>query len=183
MKTTKTRLFFVLVFGLALLGGGAAGMLAARYPMKQAQQPAPGGASLTQELQLTGPQQDQMRQIWQVMRETATDCYSQAQTIERERQDAYIRLLTDDQKKQYEKIQQDYQDNFTKLQAKRETAFAQAVEATKRLLNDEQRRRYDVILSQRLGKSQSEGIHVEPTTASGIKSSVNSPLQPLASPG
>jgi hypothetical protein len=183
MKGAKTRFFVVLVFALVLLGGGAAGMLAARYASKE---PAPLKAentSLSEELQLSLAQQNGMRTIWQAMRDRATDYYAQAQAIERERQDAYMQILTEDQKKQYEKIQRDYQDKFTKLTATRQGAFDEAVKATKNLLNEDQRRRYDTILSKRLGQTQSDTVHFEPTTASGIKSSSISPSQPLASPG
>jgi len=183
MKGAKTRIVVVLVFSLALLGGVAVGVLAERYASPASPPVITANVSLTEELQLTPAQQVGMRTIWQSMREQATDYYAQAQAIERERQDAYMQILTDDQKKQYEKIQRDYQDRFTKLTASRQGAFDHAVKATKNLLNEEQRRRYDIILSKRLGQSQSDTVQFEPTTASSIKSSSISPSQPLASPG
>jgi hypothetical protein len=183
MTTAKSRLLVVLVFAIALLGGGAAGMLAARYASNRLASVPIVNASLSEQLQLTPVQQEQMRIIWQAMRDRATAFYDQGQAIEQERQDAYMQLLTDDQKKQYAKIHDGYLQKYTNLQATREKAFEQAVAETKKLLNDTQRRRYDTILSQKLGQSQSDSVRFEPTTASGIKSSTISPSQPLASPG
>lgn len=182
METSKTRAIFVAAFALALLGGVAAGVLVARYLARPAEPTPTANASLSEELQLTPAQQDQMRQIWQGMRNTANDCYEQAQSIERARQDAYMKLLTEEQKKQYEKIHQDYQDRFTALTARRQDAFAQAVAQTKKLLNETQRHRYEAILSRRLGQGPLQGTNFEPATASSMKSSSVSSSESLASP-
>jgi uncharacterized membrane protein len=152
MSSGKTKLLVLVAFALALVGGGAAGMLAARYVARPTPVADSGNVPLSDELQLSPSQRDQIRVIWLGMQDTADNCYREAQRLDRQEHDAIISLLIDEQKKQYEKIHQDYQDRYTANTARRQAAFDQAVDGTKKLLDDSQRRRYEQILAGKMGR-------------------------------
>jgi hypothetical protein len=157
----------ILVIGLTALGlsaGVVAGMLVSRLPAAMSgagQQTAlPTSAvssSLAQELNLTPQQQEQMRQIWENVRGQVQDCFSQAQDLQKQRDDEIIKLLNDDQKAKFEEISKRFHARDVKIKDDREQILAVAISKTKQLLNDEQRKKYDQILARRLGKVPTTG--------------------------
>lgn len=157
MTGGSTKFAIAGVFLLALIGGGAAGLLAARYLAGPVQTVPASNLPLSEALQLSPTQRDQIRDIWLKMQGTSDDCYRQAKSLDQQEHDAIINLLNRDQKEQYEKIHQDYQDKYTANTAKRQAAFDQAVENTKKLLTDSQRRRYEQILTDRMGSGVGQG--------------------------
>jgi DNA-binding TFAR19-related protein (PDSD5 family) len=159
MKDRKTRWVIVAAFMLTLLGGVAAGMLASRF----FKVPAPAAASvgavpLSEELNLSTAQTEQIRPIWEGMRSEVNDCYRQAQAIDQQRQQALLQLLTPEQKERYSHIDQTYADRYTALTARRQALFDQAIVRTKALLNDGQKHEYEKILSRRLKHPAMDGL-------------------------
>ena len=160
MRTgTHIRAVLIGVAVLALGAGVAAGMLASRAAPSATGTPTTGPATastidrtpLVQELNLSLDQRDQMRQIWEGVRGQVHDTFTDAQRLQRQRDDALVAMLTDEQKAQFEKISQDYKNQFDDLGRKRDMVFRSAVERTRQLLNDDQRRRYDQILKSAVG--------------------------------
>jgi hypothetical protein len=157
MATRRTTALFFIVFVTALVGGGAAGMLATRYLAPARPAVVTGELPLSQELELNAAQRDQIRQIWESVRSVNDKSYSDGQMLGHLRDDEVLKLLNDDQKKQFARINQEYQDRFTAMTARRELAFKDAVEKTKQILNEDQRRRYEQILARRLGSESPPG--------------------------
>jgi hypothetical protein len=185
MGTRRTKFVILAVFTLAILGGGTAGILAGRY-VAPASTSVSGTLPLSEALQLSPDQRDQIRVIWEAMRDEADDCYRQAEWLNQERENDLMKILTDEQKLAYQKIHHDYVDRYTALDAKRQLAFNHAVEHTKLLLSPSQRQRYETILAGRLGHGTSEhsgfGLDRSPRTASSLPS-MPSETKPLPSPG
>jgi hypothetical protein len=162
----RMQLLLIGLTVLALAAGVAAGMLASRGGGASSSSSSVGGTPTTgttapviidrtplvQELQLSPEQRDRMREIWEAVRGDVHETFSDAQRLQRQREDALVALLTDEQKAQFEKISKDYADQFAELTRKRDKVFQQAVERTRGLLNDEQRRRYEQILKSATGR-------------------------------
>lgn len=176
------------VFVAALVAGGAAGMLATRY-FAPAQPEAPAGElPLSEALQLTPDQREQIRQIWESVRSVNQNSYAETQMLQHLEDDEILKLLNDEQKKEFARIHQVYQDKFTAADAKRKLAFDQAVEKTKQLLNAEQRRRYEEILTRRLGPESPSERPASTTTrpvsdSPAASASFHSPGAGCISPG
>src|SRR6476646_4080924 len=101
MRKTRIEILLISLTVLALGAGLAAGLLAARLPTGSgssadtvpgvgsgaANQSAEHG-SLTDELQLTPQQRDQMREIWEGTRGRVHQVYEDAQQLQKDRDDA-----------------------------------------------------------------------------------------------
>jgi hypothetical protein len=70
-------------------------------------------------------------------------------SLQRERDDAIVALLTPDQKQAYDKIQADYKDKQDAMAHEREKAFAKAVEDTNQILDPQQQQKYAEIRKRR----------------------------------
>ena len=149
MKTTKITLLLVAMFVTAMAAGIAMGWSTAK-PAKL--QPKPIGASpLSEELQLTPQQCEQIRPLWEQARDTARECAREGEQIQREHEQALKLLLTDEQKLGYEKLSQENHRRIAEQDAGRKKAFRQAVDGTKRLLQPDQQRAYEQIIKNQLG--------------------------------
>jgi hypothetical protein len=157
MAAGKTKAIVAIGFGVALLGGGAAGLLLSRYTKPAPSVVVPGAAPLSVELQLSADQQSQIRQIWEQVQSINESSYDSGQMLNHWRDDQVLKLLNDEQKKAFEKINGQYAERYTAMKAKRDLAFKDAVEKTKQLLNADQRRRYEQILAKRLGEEGGSG--------------------------
>jgi hypothetical protein len=157
MAAGKTKTIVAIGFAVALVSGGAAGLLLSRYVKPAPPAIVPGAAPLSVELKLSADQQSQIRQIWEQVQRVNTNSYDTAQMLEHWRDDQVLKLLNDDQKKGFQKINGEYSERYTAMTAKRDLAFKDAVEKTKRLLNEDQRRRYEQILAKRLGEEGGSG--------------------------
>lgn len=157
MAAGKTKAVVAIGFAVALLGGGAAGLLLSRYIKPAPPAVMTGTAPLSVELKLSADQQSQIRQIWEQVQGVNASSYDAAQMLEHWRDDQVMKLLDDDQKKAFGKINVEYSDRYTAMTAKRDVAFKDAIEKTKRLLNEDQRRRYEQILAKRLGEEGGTG--------------------------
>lgn len=182
MRNSTSSLLILVACALALLGGAAAGMLA----MKLSPATSPSlvdHTSLGDDLQLTPAQRDQIRAIWEQVRQKSADATAEGQRLESSWEERLKSLLTPDQLKEYEKIHRDYNDGVSALKSRQEKAMAQAIERTRELLNETQRRRYDVILAHRLGPLRT-GMHVMPGLLGGPPGPATQPAttEPAAGP-
>lgn len=181
MVHARIKAVIAIGFGAALIGGGAAGMLASRYVHPPPPVLAPGEASLSTELQLTKEQQSQIRVIWEQVQNLNQSSYEDGQALDQWRNDQLVKLLNPDQLKEFQKINSEYQDRYTAMTAKRQRAFDDAVAKTKQLLNDQQRRQYEQILNRRMGgggisEPQTGATHPAPTiSAFNVSNRVVSP--------
>lgn len=181
MAHGKTKAIVAIGFAAALIGGGAAGLLASRYVHPAGPVIVPGEASLSAELQLTRDQQSQIRQIWEQVQKTNQQSYDDGQALDQWRTDQIVKLLNPQQLQEFHKINADYLDRYTAMTSKRQLAFDEAVAKTKKLLNAEQRQRYDQILTKRIGSGGATetppgSTHPAPTiSASSVSKGVVSP--------
>jgi len=160
---TKLGLALICVFVLALGAGVMGDRLATRLAVASPGSGGHGGwdngvgerSTLSADLGLSASQQEQMRNIWEGVRDLSHDSFEQAQILQNERDAKVVDLLSDDQRKSYQELARSYADQVEALKKKRDAAFAKAVEDTRRLLNDFQRQKYDKILNERLGRVSS----------------------------
>ena len=142
MRRRETLLVMLTI--LAVGAGVVAGMVVSRLPAPA--KAATGQSALAQELQLSAQQSEEMRTIWEGVRDKVRTGYESADRLNRQRDQAIQAMLTPEQKAQFEKLTRDFADRFTDLRKDRDAAFAQAVEKTRKLLSDEQRQKYDELL-------------------------------------
>jgi DNA anti-recombination protein RmuC len=136
----------ILLIGLTVLAVGAgvvAGMVVSRLPSASA---APTTSALTEQLKLSPQQSDQMKQIWEGVRDKVRTSYEGADRLQRQRDEAIMAMLSTEQKAQFERLTRDFADRFETLRRDRDDSFHQAVEQTRKLLAEEQRRKYDDLL-------------------------------------
>jgi hypothetical protein len=153
MGTRRFRIIVTVVFGLALIAGAAAGVLATRFSSSTV---VPGVSTLD-DLQLSPQQRDQMKQIWEKVRDGSDDLYNQALQLQREHDEKILKLLNPEQQKQFSEIYNQDRDTYSRLMAQRDVALKKAIEETKNLLSLDQRQKYDQILKSRLGRSAEPG--------------------------
>lgn len=142
------KLIVFSVFALALSAGLVVGKLDWGGAPTTA---APSDTSpLVSELGLTPDQCEQIRKIWEPLRQSARASQDEAKRLDQRRDLALEALLTSEQREQYGKIKHDYEDRVLALQARRNTGFHDAVERTKQLLTDSQRQKYEQLIKDRL---------------------------------
>jgi Spy/CpxP family protein refolding chaperone len=161
MMTAKATVVLVLAYVLALAAGTTSGVLAERLRAPNNDNAA---APLAVQLQLTDDQRDRMRQMWEQAQQTVDDCYKQAQSIERERDQALVDLLTDEQKAKFAPMDKAYAEQFAALAARRTEAFEDAFDKTEQLLSSDQKTKYEQIVRDRLHVSPLQsGAATEPS--------------------
>ena len=155
MKRTRIEILLVLLTVLALSAGVVAGLVAARLPASSAEKPAnvlppiapgPIERSLAKELQLTADQRDQMRSIWEGVRDKVHHAFDEAEDLGRQRDQRLVALLNEEQKTQFERISREFAEKYDRLARERDDAFNGAVEKTKKILTEPQRKKYEEIL-------------------------------------
>jgi Spy/CpxP family protein refolding chaperone len=160
MKSTRTAAFVVVLVGLVLVAGAAAGVLVNRLRwLSEPPADVPGdGGTLVEQLHLTADQRDHMREIWESARDDIRDCYHDADSLQRQRDQAIGGILTDRQKAEFEKIAADFANRFTQLNQKRDQTIQSAIDRTNDLLDQQQRRRYQQIIRARLNRNTGTGV-------------------------
>jgi hypothetical protein len=146
---------------LAVAAGVVMGVVIARLPSRNAAaapptQPA-DATGLAAELNLTPGQSEEMKKIWEGVREQLRDGFSKADGLQRRRDAEIVNLLTQEQRAEFEKLTRRYAKEYDQIQAIRRSAFDRGVAETRRLLNDEQRRRYDAVLKSRVRTGGGDG--------------------------
>lgn len=139
----KIVLLGILAFVLTL----AAGTLMGVGLMSRSGAGHHGPSWLATQLNLTAQQQEQMREIWsQAMQHNEPGAGDRRHMLQKERDDAMVRLIPAEQKAAYDKIQADYAAKVDAMNRDRSKAYQDAVEKTKAILNEEQRQKYDELL-------------------------------------
>jgi Spy/CpxP family protein refolding chaperone len=159
MRIHRLKLILIAASILALGAGVFAGMAVSRIPASTAvvepmpAQQQPEHASIADSLGLTDAQRDQMRSIWEGVRTNVHQTFQEAQTIQKDRDDAVVAMLTDSQKARYAALTQQAAEKFAALSSQRDQAFRDGVDKTRKILNDSQRLTYDRIMHDRVGAS------------------------------
>ena len=163
MKTARPRttIVFVGLILLTLSAGVVAGMLVKRFASLAPERGTDvvESGTLSDQLQLTTEQKNQLRTIWESASDDVKDCYRQVQDIQKRRDQAIVKILTEQQKIEFEKIAKRYSEEYIRLTENRERTFNQAVERHRALLDAKQRVKYDAILKSRLGKLPAASAH------------------------
>ena len=155
MKKTRVEILLVVLTVLAASAGVVAGLVAARLPASSARTsnvppplpPGPMEKSLADELGLSADQREQMRGIWEGVRDKVHQAFDEAQDLSRQRDERLVAILTtDEQKAQFAKITKEFDEKYNRLARERDEAFNSAVERTKKLLDETQRKKYEEIL-------------------------------------
>jgi Spy/CpxP family protein refolding chaperone len=154
MRTFKVAVVLVFMFVLAISAGVVTGRLTSKAPAPTA---VGGGSLLSDELQLTAEQREQMRPIWESVRDTARSCAAEAERVEREHEERLKAILTDEQKARYQQLSEADHSRIAALDAKRKEAFRNAVGQTNKLLREDQRRAYQRIISDQVGSLRESG--------------------------
>ena len=154
--TTARRKQAMLVFVtvLAIAAGVVIGMVASRLPSRNATAAPPVQSSeatgLAADLNLSPAQSDEMKKIWEAVRDDLRQGFSKAESLQRQRDEEIAGLMTTEQRQQFEKLTKKYANQYDDLQESRRKTFDNAVARTRNLLNDQQRHRYDAILKSRV---------------------------------
>jgi Spy/CpxP family protein refolding chaperone len=156
MSFGRKQILIAVMSVLALGAGVVAGMVASRLPRVPAS-PTPAAAKgdgLSEQLDLSAAQAQQMREIWETVRQQVRTSQSEADKLQRGRDEELVAMLSREQRAKFEKISRSYADRFAELRKQRDQAFATAVDKTRNLLSDEQRRKYDEILKTHVRSDQ-----------------------------
>ncbi len=114
--------------------------------------PATGGPRaerswLSEELNLTTEQRQQMERIWSdALGGLGAEHGDRRRALGEERERAIGELLTAEQKEQYEHILAQYHEGLQQLGRERQEAFERAFEQTREILTPEQREHYEKIM-------------------------------------
>jgi hypothetical protein len=147
VTANRLAILIVVIPVLALCAGIAAGMLVVRAPSAAEKRPAVRGPSLSEELNLSSEQRQQMREIWEKAQAKVDDAALKAQRLQQERDDAMLALLDAEGRRKFAEIAKDFSQRDAALLQDRDNAFTEAVARTKEILSPQQWERYDRILS------------------------------------
>lgn len=142
---------------LAFIAGTLIGVGGTRLHSRSADDFGPPGFGgppemrLSEQLNLSPDQQNQMRDIWEKLMQDGPALDQQQRDLHEKYRDSFLSLLTPDQKQKYDAFQSDYQRELTQLDTTRRNNFLAAIEKTKSLLTPEQREKYEQIMSRHGG--------------------------------
>ena len=143
----KTRVILAGSLSLVFAAGISLGLLVGRKPAA-APRPSPG-SWLTQELNLSPEQREQMKKIWfESMGEGFRRDSEQRRAFAQERDQQIRDLLGPQQQQRYEAVQAQYAKRLEELSQQRKARFEEAVARTKKILTPEQVVKYDQMLKQ-----------------------------------
>ena len=106
----RITLLLVAGFAVAFAAGGSVGMLA--VPPRPVEPHTPGAEApfgLARQLDLTGEQREQMREIWSDVSRAEHDWHRNRQALWRDRDDKIAAILTDEQRAQRDRIHAEYE--------------------------------------------------------------------------
>jgi Spy/CpxP family protein refolding chaperone len=152
---SKVRATLFVAFVLALSAGAVLGFAAARRvdpPVRAAEKPAESNRSswLSDQLQLTPAQSEQIRAIWQqAMSEQGRANSERRRALEKERDGALLGLLTPEQREEHDRLMKEYEARLAELGRERDRLRQDAIERTKQVLGTEQRAKYEELLKER----------------------------------
>jgi hypothetical protein len=99
---------------------------------------------LSQQLNLSKVQEQQMKKIWSEAASVQSGA-RQMHDADRQRDEAIRAMLSDDQKAQLELIVKEHDARVTAVQTEREKAIRDAEDRTRNILSDEQRKKFEEI--------------------------------------
>ena len=159
---SKTKAILLFCFASVFAAGVLVGAVARRATAPRRER----HSWLSQELDLTPDQRDQMRDIWSdAMRGSREQQHQERRALREKRDQALQDLLSDEQKAEYEKILLKYEEGTKALDEVRKAAFDDAVQRTKAILNEEQRAKYEEMLKR--GPRERHGGAPRPPFPSG----------------
>jgi len=155
----RVTLILVVAFALAFLAGGVVGVFLRSPQPAHTEPPAPRedpprgpGRGLTEELKLTGEQQEKMREIWSgVMSRGGGGSRERSEEARRRRDEKIQALLNDPQRQEYRKILDEYDQFRQAIRQQWHDLIEQAVAETKKILTPEQAKEYEEIRKKRRG--------------------------------
>jgi Spy/CpxP family protein refolding chaperone len=159
---TRTKIALLISFGLVFAAGAVVGHLAWRW-----RRPTHRRRSwLSEELDLTSEQREQMREIWSdAMSGLGPELGQRRRELAEERERAVEELLSPEQMQQYQRIQQEHERALHSLAEQREEAFRNAAERTKQILTPQQREKYEKMIErmrERTSRWRGRGPHRRP---------------------
>jgi len=174
MKSVRNLTFVFILSILMLVAGLVMGMLVTRIRSltQSAGDSTSENGSLVEQLHLTPDQRDRMRAIWEGARDDIHDCYHDADSLQRQRDQAIAAILTDKQKVEFEKIAADFANRFADLNHKRDQVIQSAVNRTNQMLDAEQRSKYKEILRSRLNNGDKAAASIGVTEPSPAAASM-----------
>jgi Spy/CpxP family protein refolding chaperone len=139
---TKSKLITVLAFLVVFLAGASVGMVRRHAETLPQESHDP-----LRDLNLTAPQRDQMRQIWDdvTKRRPPREAYEK---IDHERDAKIAALLSGEQKAQYDQIRRDHDAQRDALHKQWEALLHEADERMKTILTPAQQQKFDEIRKQ-----------------------------------
>ncbi len=146
-----TKLIVIMGFVVAFAAGLVVGVSVHTREVTAAAQPTARpmerGGMLTKELNLTAPQQEQMKQIWsEVARHGGRDQEDRRQQYRKERDDAISAMVKPEERAKFDEIKSRYSEQMAGLEKDRRAGFDNAVKQTKEILTPEQRVKYEDFL-------------------------------------
>ena len=145
---TRIKLLLLASFLVTFAVGLTAGLL-----ISHVRKPSKSHSWLSDELNLTGQQREQMRSIWsKAMSPPLRQQGKTRMTLARERDEAVAAILTAEQRPLYEKVLQEHARKLSELSQERKRAFEEAVQKTKQILTPEQALKYEELQKKHAGR-------------------------------
>ena len=160
----KTSFLILFAAAVVFAAGALVGMVGQRAVGKTADVPNQfsGRSRITEELKLNPEQQRKIAEIWSAaVVKAGPPPTERVRTLEKDREQAILDLLSDSQKTKYNQIITEYRRQIDTLHQPARAAFTEAEELTKPLLDSTQRAKYEEILKRRHRRTAA----TEPTTA------------------
>ena len=152
---TKVKATVLFAFILALSAGVVLGFAAARrvdpaVPTATKPPESRRGSWLSDQLELSPEQGDQIREIWQkAMSEQGRANSERRRALEKERDGAVLGLFTTEQREEYERLMKQYEARIAETGRERDRLRQEAIEKTKQVLTEGQRKKYEELLTER----------------------------------
>jgi len=153
MAMNKVHLATVVGIAVAFAAGGSVGMLVGSdRPVERRHRPG-FGHGLTRDLNLTGAQKEQMKEIWSAVmsREGRKAAWARRLALKQKRDEAIEALLTDEQRVRYDAILAEHDRAMEDMHQEGRRRIEEAVERTRAILTPEQAKKYDEIRTNRRG--------------------------------
>lgn len=167
---TRAKTLLLIAFVLSFAAGAVFGLAIRFNRVGASEQAAPAAPPskpserswLTEQLDLTPQQREQLSGIWsEISSQSGRSYYERRRTLQRERDDAVLSLLTSEQRTERDRLFGEYEQRTEEMERERDRLFKDAVERTKAVLTESQRTKYEQLLKER---EQQRERHRRPTT-------------------
>lgn len=158
----KIPSILVSVFVLALGAGVMIGLLVRPSAPPPAAAAGRERSPLADELDLSPPQREQMRAIWEASKAEMQESFRRHDAAQRAWTAAVDELLTDEQRPKYHQIRKDLESRVSDIDQDRGAIFRRADDRTREILTPGQRKKFDAILADRRPPPPGQGPHRAP---------------------